>query len=58
MSENGTLFCEECLFDCFKTFFLGGREDLAMDRSGQGFFLPHAGVKHKEKVRVGPFLST
>ncbi|PEZ09321.1 hypothetical protein CN326_03045 [Bacillus sp. AFS018417] len=30
-------------------FFLDGREHLAMHRSGQGLFLPHARVKTKEE---------
>lgn len=30
-----------------KTFFLGGRENPAMDGSGQGLFWPHAELKPK-----------
>ncbi|WP_218160811.1 hypothetical protein [Bacillus sp. 491mf] len=38
----------------YKTLFLlGWREHLAMHRSGQGLFLPHARFKKKEKASSG-----
>jgi len=35
-----------------KAFFLGGRERLAVHRSGQGLFLPHARFKTKGESKL------
>ncbi|MEH7464860.1 hypothetical protein V7166_23290, partial [Bacillus thuringiensis] len=38
-----------------KPSFLGGREHLAMHRSGQFLFLPHAKFKQREKASGSSF---
>ncbi|PEU12739.1 hypothetical protein COL20_22995 [Bacillus sp. AFS075034] len=51
--HRGDLDIEKLKWIYIYTLFLGGQEHLAMHRSGQGLFLPHAKEKQKEQTSVG-----